>query len=222
MSWRDASTASVLDVYEFTWETEEAKAWEREPDPAGWQKSGVKKTETDLRDRRERGRQQVISYMENTVKERLRPWTLPDTGLPATEVPFEEDLGGVVVKGFIDLVLEDTTTNTLLVRDIKTGTKQPKGWFQLATYRFALKRKYGVDPQWGDYWMCKDGGPSSPIYLGGIPEQLITSQYQIVDAMINEEMYGANIGEHCNRCDVARHCPFVGGTPPEGVYMLGT
>jgi putative RecB family exonuclease len=160
--------------------------------------------------------------MENTRKEVLRPWNLPDTGWVASEVPFEEDFAGVRVKGFIDLILEHPTTGALVVRDIKTGAKKPTGTFQLATYRHAVIKKYGVDPQWGDYWMCKDDGPSTPEYLGGTSEELIASQYQIMDTAERDELYGANIGDHCNRCDVAKYCPFVGGEPPEGIPMLGT
>jgi putative RecB family exonuclease len=212
----------VLGVYEAVWEEKESQAWQQEPNPAGWQRSGVKKTETDLRDRKIKGRDQVLTYIENTVKERLRPWTLPDTGWVASEVPFEEDFGGVLVKGFIDLVMQDPDTGALLVRDLKTGAKAPVGPIQLKTYSMAMKKKYGVDIAWGDHWMCKDEGPSSPQYLAGIPDVLITSQYQIMDAAVSEEMFAANLGDHCSRCDVAKHCPFVGGTPPEGIHMLGT
>lgn len=221
-SYRTSPTDVILDAYEETWEAGESEAWKREPNPDGWQRSGMKKVENDLRDRRIKGRDQLLTYMTNTVKERLRPWTLPDTGWPASEVPFEEDFDGVRVKGFIDLIMEDPETGALLVRDLKTGTKKPVGPIQLGTYRFAIQKKYGVDPQWGDYWMCKDDAPSSPIYLGDISERLITSQYQIMDAAEKDGMYSANLGDHCMRCDVAKHCPFVGGTPPEGIYMLGT
>lgn len=221
-SWRSVSASEILAIYEEEWTAREAQAWRQEPNPEGWQKSGVKKTETDLRDRRIKGRDQVLTYMTETVKERLQTWVLPDTGMPASEVPFEEDFGGVLVKGFIDLILEDLITHVLLVRDVKTGAKKPVGTFQLKTYAIAMHKKYGVDIQWGDYWMCKDDGPSAPEPLGNIPEQQIVSQYQIMDAAERDGMYTANVGDHCTRCDVARHCPFVGGTPPDGIYMLGT
>lgn len=221
-SFRQAPEDAVLAAYEESWEAEESKAWEREPDPAGWQRSGMKKVETDLSDRRIRGRDQVLTYMEETVKETLVPWILPDTGWVATEVSFEEDFGGVLVKGFIDLILQDKNTKAFLVRDIKTGTKKPVGNFQLKTYSIAMRRKYGIDIEWGDYWMCKDGAPTAPEFLGGVPEEAVIAQYQILAEMDEGEMYGANIGEHCARCDVAKHCPFVGGEPPKGIAFLGT
>lgn len=212
----------VLAIYEDTWEEEESKAWQKEPDPAAWQRSGVKKVETDIRDRRIRGRDQVIGYMEATQNERLTAWTLPDTGWVASEVPFEVDLGGVRVRGFIDLIMVDPQTGALLVRDIKTGAKKPVGTVQLATYAIALRKQYGVHVAWGDYWMCKDDCASSPEYLGDIPEARIASQYQMVDASIRDERWPANVGDHCARCDVARHCPFVGGETPAGADFLGT
>lgn len=221
-SYRSMTPALALDVFTESWELEEEKAWEQEPAPDGWQRSGMKKTHTDLADRRARGRDQVLAYIENTAKERLRPWTLPDTGWVASEVPFEEDFGGVRVKGFIDLIMQDPDTGALQVRDLKTGVKKPVGPIQLKTYAIAMRKKYGVDIAWGDYWMCKDEGPSSPQYLGDIPDILIESQYQIMDASADEERYGANIGDHCSRCDVAKYCPFVGGTAPEGIPFLGT
>lgn len=220
-SYRSMKPTLVLSIYADIWDQEEAKSWKQEPEADAWQKSGVKKTKTDLADRLARGRDQVITYMENTRKERLRPWTTPE-GWVASEVPFEEEFDGVLIRGFIDLVMEDPDSKALLVRDLKTGTQKPVGPIQLKTYAIALKKKYGVDVAWGDYWMCKDGGPSSPINLGDIPDRLIVSQYQIMDAAEKGQMYGANIGDHCRRCDVARHCPYVGGTAPEGTYMLGT
>lgn len=221
-SFRTMKPTLVLDAYEQAWQEEEAKAWAKEPNENAWQRSGVKKTRVDLGDRYVRGRDQLTAYMEATRKERLRPWVLPDTGWVASEVPFEEDFGGVMVKGFIDLIMEDPATGALLVRDVKTGTKKPVGFLQLATYRWALKKKYGIDTLWGDYWMCKDNAPSQPIPLGHVPEALITSQFQIMDHARKEQLYAANVGDHCTRCDVARHCPFVGGEAPEGIHFLGT
>lgn len=212
----------VLDIYAQTWEQEEAAAKEKEPDLEAWQKSGVKKTEKDLQDRFIRGRDQIAAYMENTRKERLRPWTLPDTGRVASEVEFEESFGDVIVRGSVDLILEDPDTGALLIRDIKTGSKKPVGHMQLAVYRHAIRKKYGVDPLWGDYWMCKDGGPTPAAPLWPYSEQLITAQFEALDQAVRDELYLANIGDHCTRCGVAAHCPFVGGQPPEGIALLGT
>lgn len=222
LSSRWASRKAVLDVYHKSWNESEAQAWKQEPNPAAWQKSGMKKTEKDLSDRLTRGEDQVDSYMEVAHEDPLEVWTLPDTGLPASEVPFLEDFGGVPVKGYIDLIMQDPGTGALLVRDLKTGTKKPVGSFQLATYRFAVHKKYGVDPLWGDYWMAKDGKPTSPMPIGEVPEAQITSQFQIMDITEKAGLYGANVGDHCGRCDVARHCPYVGGKAPEGIPALGT
>jgi putative RecB family exonuclease len=221
-SLRQATEATCLDVFESVWNVEEEKAWKQEPNPIAWQKSGVRKTETDLSIRKEKGAEQVLAYIEYAQKENLEVWKLPDTGEPASEVPFEEDFGGVTVRGFIDLIMVERVTDNILVRDIKTGTKVPVGNFQLATYRHAVKKKYGKDALWGDYWMAKDSKPTPAEPVGLVTETMITTQFQIMDAAERNGQYGANIGDHCGRCDVARHCPFVGGQPPEGIPALGT
>lgn len=222
LSRREADSEQVLAVFRASWDEGLAKAREEEPNQDAWQRSGVKKVETDIRDRHQRGLDQTLAYMEYAKSDPLEIWIRPDTGQPASEVEFEEDFGGVLVKGFIDLIMWDPRSGELLVRDIKTGVKKPAGWFQLATYRHALRKKFDVDPWWGDYWMAKDAKPCSPIPLDGVSETLISSQFQVMDWAERSGLYTANIGDHCARCDVARHCPFAGGTPPEGIPALGT
>lgn len=222
LSDRKLPVEQVLEVFRVDWQRLEAKAWQEEPEASGWMRSGVKKVETDIKDRFQRGQDQVIAYMEYAKKDPLKVWTLPNSDRPASEVEFEEDFGGVMVRGYIDLIMQDPVSGELLVRDIKTGAKKPYGWFQLAAYRLAMSKKFGVDIHWGDYWMAKDGQPTPPVQLDETTDSLIVPQFQILDVAENSGLYGAHIGDHCGRCDVARHCPFAGGTPPDGIPALGT
>ncbi|GAA2687731.1 RecB family exonuclease [Nonomuraea recticatena] len=221
-SRRTADDETVLNRYREVWTEKVEAALEAEGDLDAWMKSGNKRPEKDLEDRFARGLDQVRSYLLWVQTDPLTVWTLPDSGEPAVEVKFREPFGGVEVLGFIDLIMQDPRTGDLLVRDIKTGSKKPVGGFQLATYRWAVNDRYGVDCQWGDFWMGKDGKPSAPEYLGRFTRQQVNTWYQMMDEAESAEIYIPNPGDHCRTCDVARHCPQVGGTPPPGVPMLGT
>jgi len=213
----------LLNTYEETWDRLIGEAQRREPNPAAWLTGGRKRTDKDIADRHSLGRDQIAAYLAFARNDILRVWTLPDTGKPASEVEFREDFGGIEVIGFIDLIMQDPRTGELLVRDLKTGTKKPVGHAQLAVYKWAIRKKYHFDVQWGDYWMAKYGTTEPKIYLGDIPLRRVESWFQMMDFAERNKVYLPNVGDGCRSiCDVSRHCPDIGGTPPEGVYHLGT
>lgn len=222
-SGRQASMKDLLNIFEETWDRLIGEARRREPNPAAWMTGGRKRTDKDIADRHALGREQISTYLAFARNDILRVWTLPDTGEPASEVEFREDFGGVEVLGYIDLIMQDPRTGALLVRDLKTGTKKPVGHTQLAVYRHAILKKYGVDARWGDYWMAKYGTTEPRIYLGDIPLRRIESRFQMMDFSERNGIYLPNVGDHCRSiCDVARYCPDIGGQAPEGVFHLGT
>jgi hypothetical protein len=212
----------LIDIFTEEWERLIAEAMEQEPNLDAWLTGGRKKTENDIRDRFATGKDQIKIYMDYSRNDPLEMWTLPNTGLPAVEVPFDIDIGGIRVKGFIDQIRRDPKTGDLLVRDIKTGTKKPTGYKQLAVYSYAIESVYRTPVLWGDYWMAKDAKPCDPIYLGGHARNRIEAWFQMMDFAEKNGVYVANEGDHCRICPVAQFCPDMGGTPPEGIYFLGT
>lgn len=221
-SLRTAPEWALVDRYRETWQRLKRNALLEEPNLDAWMTGGRKKARKDIEDRFALGQEQITKYLEYAKHDPLRVWTLPDSGLPASEVKFLEDFGGVQVLGYVDLIMEDPVTGELQVRDIKTGTQKPIGLIQLAVYRWAIKKKYGRDLQWGDYWMAKYGAPSEPIYLGNTSLKQVESRFQMMDFAESNGIYLPNEGAHCRICDVSRYCPYMGGAAPEGIYFLGT
>lgn len=202
----------VAAIFEQAWDTDIAVAWEKQPDPKMWMVGGRAKVETDISNRRAKGRQQAIDYvMNNGPNEILLPAELAP-GVPAVEVGFDIDFGGVRVIGYIDLVLEDRRTGELIVRDIKTGTKMPVGPFQFATYRVAVEQMTGQPVKWGDYWMCKDASSSPPMDLSLYTWAEVATWYKNMDAMVKDERFLANPGE-CFTCSVKPYCRYVSTNP---------
>lgn len=221
-SRRTATLNAVQDAFHETWEALIALALERQPNLDAWMTGGRKKASKDIEDRYILGKEQIATYIEYAKVDPLRVWDLPDTGEPASEVRIEADFGGINVLGIVDLIMVNPETGALLVRDIKTGTKLPVGTRQLVTYRWMINKKYGVDPQYGDYWMAKNGVPTPRSYLGNFTEAQVSAWYQMMDYAEKQGIYIPNPGDHCRICDVARFCPDMGGTPPEGIPLLGT
>jgi putative RecB family exonuclease len=77
----------------------------------------------------------ITNYVDWRLASGYQLVDLPGFG-PAIEVPFLIDLGGVVVKGYVDRVFE--MNDTPLILDLKSGRK-PETIEQLAIYRIALE-----------------------------------------------------------------------------------
>jgi putative RecB family exonuclease len=126
--------------------------------------------------------------------------------VPAVEVPFTMDLGGVEVRGKIDKVEMDFNTGTTRVVDLKTGAN-PGGPDQLKVYSMAM-RAHDYDITVGSFFMTKRGTPTRDQDLTQIPDSDIVERFQAADTGIREEKFPAKVGDHCSRCEVNTSCPF--------------
>jgi putative RecB family exonuclease len=130
-------------------------------------------------------------------------WITPD-GTPAIELGFSVTFGGVVVRGFIDQVLEDR------VRDIKTGAK-PGDTFQLKVYDLAIEDAYGEAKGRGDYWMGKTGKPTRQTYdLTKMSREQVTDLFGQMDEGVRAESFDPSPSpEKCRMCSVSSACFFA-------------
>lgn len=147
-------------------------------------------------------------------------WVTPD-GVPAIELPFEVLFGQVMVKGYVDLVLEHQRSGTLIVTDIKSGSTKPKNPRQLGIYATAIERKYGIRPRYGSYFMCRGTGKDeenktffqTPVELGGAEYsyEYLSSEFTQLEWGVKFEVFPASPGDNCRRCGVAHACLEVHG-----------
>lgn len=212
-AYRSLTAEEVADLFEFYWDADMAKNEAKQPDHKMWMVGGRASRDTDITKRRALGRQQCIDYVHlNTPDDDWIPTEFVP-GEPAVEVPFELDLGGVKVVGFIDAVMENRVTGQLRPRDLKTGTKQPIDPYQLATYKIAIEEMAGVSVVDGEWWMCKDGKATDPFPLTRYTREVVTEWYVRMDRSEKAGNYLANPGDGCFTCTSKPYCEYVNPNP---------
>lgn len=171
-----------------------------------WFASGPYKGPVDIERRFGIGMEQcekLIRWYDAHPEEKI--WVTPD-GTPAIELPFEVTLNGVLVRGYIDAIME--TPTGLVVRDLKTGN-MPGDEFQLATYAEAMKQMYGVEITQGDYLMGKTGKPTIPYALDGVE---VAEEFEKMDNAVKAGEFVADPeASKCRFCSVATSCEFAAG-----------
>lgn len=178
-----------------------------------WSKSGPYGGKKDLERRYKLGMEQIerfYAWREKAPDEVI--WITPD-GKPAIELDFNMDLDGVVVRGYIDAVIErpynERGDTELVVRDYKSGN-QPGDDFQLGVYAVAVEEVYGVPaPQIGDYWMGKSGKATHPYDLTDWTREKVTEAFHELDANIQAGNFEPSPEvDKCKFCDVSDACEF--------------
>jgi putative RecB family exonuclease len=208
---RRSSVTEAQEVFDATWHELLAEARDRQPNLALWLRGGRKSTETDIAERYSAGLEQVADYIAFTASEPWLPWELPN-GQPATEVGFRTSIGGVLMVGYIDLILEHPWTGEIRVRDLKTGAKVPYTSLQLAIYGRAVEKVFGVEVPTADYYMARDAAPTEPISLAKWGDELLAEWIVGMDAM---ERAAYEVGayppspsaDNCWSCAVKHACP---------------
>lgn len=169
-----------------------------------WIKYGkIGSVQKDIEARRERGAEQVETYIDHCLKAPWRVWHLPDES-PAVEVDFEIDVGTSIVRGKIDVILE-WTDGQLTVRDMKTGNKESSA-IQLGLYKVAANECLGLDITYGDYYYAKTGELSDPIHLGNFDLAYLANQFETADKIIEQRLFLASPGSNCFQCPVQKYC----------------
>ena len=206
-SGRALETIDLIEIYKKEFRESVNEQAEVTPDFAYWFGSGRYGGAQDIERRFIIGKEQLlelVAYCEGSPEEKI--WTAPN-GDVGIELGFNVELGGVMVRGFIDQVIE--TPSGLRVRDIKTGAK-PGDTFQLAAYAEALKQLYDVDVNEGDYLMGKTGKPTAVIPITEEDKKQVHETFKWLDDSITSEKFEPNPSKkNCVMCDVRTSCEFA-------------
>lgn len=204
---RKMSFEELVRVYEEEFTNSIAEQAEVTPNFDYWFGSGPYDGPTDIERRFGVGKEQIktlTGWAKAHPEEKV--WVTPD-GTPAIELGFEEVMGGVVVKGFIDLVLD--TPKGLVVRDYKTGA-QPGDSFQLSVYAEAIRLKYGVSVDYGDFMMAKRGRPTRPHKFTQEDLDGVHAAFEWLEEQIQSGNYEPNPSDkNCFACSVKTSCEFA-------------
>lgn len=187
-------------------------------EPSYWMTGGRKKGEDDLSDREDKAVLQVRDYMVwATSQEHL--WCVEDS-----EVEFNLEFGGVVVRGYIDQIVR-RVDGSLLVRDLKSGNKVPGSPIQLAVYAHAVQDLYKEPVGGGEFAMLMNPSGRSaasqtvkliefdltenPTFKRGFLDQFFSD----LERGIQGQVFLPNADDSCTRiCSVSQYCRAVGTT----------
>lgn len=193
------------------------KALDREPNLDRWLTGSKKPAGQDIEERYALGQKQVARYVEWSNETQPDIWwdgegwngydieDAPVSPTQGLELYFKVDLGGVVVRGYIDqLISEDD--GSVRVRDLKTGST--KSEFQLQTYKVAVEQVYGVTVNRGDWYLGKTGKLSKTLDLSEVTEYQVAARYVEMDQGVKAGNFPASPGFHCGFCDVSHACSY--------------
>ena len=117
---------------------------------------------------------------------------------------FDLDMDGVLVRGFIDAVVE--TEDGLVVRDLKTGNN-PSDEFQLAAYAVALEQQYpGIEIAGGEYHMVKQNRMIARDIRDWSREEVIREFKKVEEAVEAGSFPPKPSESNCRFCSVAEAC----------------
>ncbi len=176
------------------------------PNPAYWFRSGPYKGPEDITRRYRLGLEHVERYIAWYTKHpEDTPLELADGSL-TIELPFEIEIGGVQVRGFIDWVGYDS--GVIIVRDNKTGNT-PGGPDQLATYALAVQALTDIEVTKGDFFMTRTGKPTIPYQLTRVVKQQLAEDFRSLDDNVKAGNFPAKPeAKKCMFCSVSASCKY--------------
>ena len=193
-----------------------AEQLEEQPDLGMWLNPWRGKTVHESLDLNfEKGLEQIRAYQAWHADSNnfLRPMIDPDDGTVWVEVPFEIELGGIPVIGFIDYVDENG-----LPLDLKSGATKNSKPLQLGLYSVALKKQYGISGTTAQFFHTKvDGrsryGLSEQYDTTRYTEEYLTDLFVAMEKGIENNIYFPSPSDSCGICPVERWCREKGSQP---------
>lgn len=176
------------------------------PDLSEWFNSGPYEGAADIERRYNLLSRHVDNYLEYAAKPSTKPIYIDKDGVPAVEMPFDVEIGGVRVTGRIDQV-RDTGLEFIEPEDVKSGA-EPGGIEQLTTYAVALEQTTDKQVIGGSFLMTKSGKPYRSEITAEHKER-IAVDFSVMDAAVNRGDFPAKPEKKmCERCPVAQFCKF--------------
>lgn len=199
----------AISTYHESYDAETNEYLEDTPNTRWWEWSGPYDGEADILRREPIGEDHVRRYI---AWYRRHPAQVPivlEDGSLAVELPFEVEIGGVPVRGYLDYlgVIEDL--GLIGPRDNKTGNKPGKA-LQLRTYAEAAKE---ILPDsgpmlYGDFMMTKTGKPTVLQNLCQWSYDEFAAMWQGLDSGVKAGDFPATPGAACARCSVRDSCEY--------------
>lgn len=150
------------------------------------------------------GREMLDSWIKfRTGELGWQIWEAPN-GTPAIEISMSPEVAGIPVQMGIDRVMV-TPAGELVILDLKTGQRTPSSDLQLAFYAYGMSRTFGIRPQYGTYWMARQGITSPLIDLDFYTNEMIEDIIVKFDSARKAEIFLPNYS-HCKMCGFTNIC----------------
>jgi len=152
------------------------------------------------------GREMLDSWLKFRLGELgWQIWETPE-GIPAIEIGINVSIGEVPVQMGIDRVMV-TPAGELVIVDLKTGQRTPSSDLQLAFYALGMSKTFGIRPQYGTYWMARQGITSPLIDLDFYTDEMIEEIIVKFDKARKAELFLPNYN-HCKMCGFTTICKY--------------
>lgn len=135
-------------------------------------------------------------------------WTIWHTpqGLPAVELDVTVRVGDVNIRMILDRVFE--VDGQLVIVDLKTSQQQPQSALQLGFYKLGIEQTFGIEANWGSYYMARKAGTSALIDLNWYTYDKMEYLIQSFDKARKAGIFIPN-PSNCNLCSFTKICEFT-------------
>lgn len=209
--WEESGRSPQFDIgrtFVVAYDREIEAMKSRQPDMKQWLHSLKTSAENDIEARRDIGLGQLQNYVDYAESDGFIIKDIDDFTL-AIEVPFELEIGGVLVKGAIDLIL--LHPDGVEVRDLKTGNRESAN-IQLGVYVLAVEKIFKWPVIRASYYYAKDSKvvTLSKKDLARYSEEYLGELFNALDTGIANKVFIPNPGSHCILCPVRDNCRELG------------
>ena len=132
-------------------------------------------------------------------------WTTPQ-GEPAVELGLTPIVAGVPIKMFIDRVFE--VDGQLVIVDLKTSQQVPTSTLQLGFYKLGLEQTFGVEVNWGNYYMSRGSNTVEMVDLSQYSYDKMEYLVEGFDKARKAGVFLPNTNNCQYRCGLTAHCQF--------------
>lgn len=151
------------------------------------------------------GSRQVQQYADWRRTAANFPLWRSDAGTLAVELAVDPTFtGGVKVKGYIDRVFQ--TSDDLVVVDLKSGSREPASFLQLAVYAIAMEKEYGVRPRYGAYFMTRKAELGTIVDLSSFTEAMVARWFRNFRHGVENDIFIPHVTSMCGSCGVRQAC----------------
>lgn len=132
-------------------------------------------------------------------------WTSPD-GRPAIELELIPVVADVPIKMVIDRVFE--VDGHLVIVDLKTSQNTPSSTLQLGFYKLGLEQTFGIEVNWGNYYMARGSNTVDMVDLSGYTFDKMEFLVKGFDKARKAGIFLPNTNSCQYMCGLTAHCQF--------------